>query len=853
MREFDELEALMAKPASPLAEIRRAGCETGWRGWLASCAQHFTYNGFAPHHEEFWDWVWTIENGERPQPAAHINIWSRSHAKSTSAELAIAMLCARLKRKYVVYVCRTQDQADTHVANIGGILESQAVADVYPTVGQRLVNEFGHAKGWKRSQLRSAAGFSVEAYGLDSAQRGAKIDQYRPDLICHEIGTQILDGEWLGPVEEHPRALGLRRADGLEINLWGLPESEVVTKEHRYWTRRGWVEAQNLTTKDEIAYPIDSSIAAPPPITTYAGGRITKRNDDGTVADVEAVWEDRERLELRNPDWWWMIGYLWGDGHVAGDYQVGASVALTQPEIRERITAVLNAYQISYSIIQKVGCEQVIWSQAWLNRWLRTWKYGPSGRGANAGMKCPPAWVERIDLDMQRELILGYIAADGYVTPTEVKITSVSRQGLDSLTRMLARLGVASSVRFMKAAGRAVICGIECNTKDKYDLRIGHGAALLGLDIQATSRYKKHRVEVEDGCLWRRVRSVADAPDRVFAPIQTESRRYLTAFGVSHNCFDDVDDPKDTEETVLKNIDVLTKGLLPTGSRWLAIMGVQNLIMDYGIFGRMVSGEADYLIDRHLSGPIPAIEDLETDIRENDEGQNRHVVLGGRPTWSGYTLDNAQDDIDTYGFSAFEVEFQHNTGGIGDMFPMDCWVELDTMPACRRYVRAWDFAGTDKKRSDWTVGVKMGRLNGRTYIVDVIRRRVLSGDLRELVLATARKDGKRCRIVIPKDPGQAGNYQAIDFGTGLNGYSVYAEPQTGSKTTKAEAFSGAQQLGMVHVPKAAPWLGTWKYEYNQFGGGSRWDDQVDAGASAFNRLATLGEGNTGFSGRNRNQ
>lgn len=501
MREFDELEALMAKPASPLAEIRRAGCETGWRGWLASCAQHFTYKGFAPHHEEFWDWVWTIEDGVRPSPTAHVNIWSRSHAKSTSAELAVALLCARGKRKYVVYVCRTQDQADAHVANIGGILESQAIADVYPTVGQRLVNDYGHAKGWKRSQLRSAAGFSVEAYGLDSAQRGAKIDQYRPDLIV----------------------------------------------------------------------------------------------------------------------------------------------------------------------------------------------------------------------------------------------------------------------------------------------------------------------------------------------------------------LDDADDPRDTEVTVQKNIEVLTKGLLPTGSRWMCVMAVQNLISDYGIFGRMVSGEADFLVDRHLSGPIPAIENLETDIRENEEGQNRYVVIGGQPTWTGYTLDDAQNDIDTYGFSAFDVEFQHNTGGIGDMFPPDKWIELDDMPTCRRYVRAWDFAGTDKKRSDWTVGVKMGRLNGRTYIVDVIRRRVLSGDLRELVLATAQRDGKRCRIVIPKDPGQAGIYQAVDFGTGLNGYSVYPEPQTGSKTTKAEAFSGAQQLGMVHVPKAAPWLGTWKYEYNQFGGGSRWDDQVDAGASAFNRLATLGEGNTGFSERNRNQ
>lgn len=499
---FEELDLEISREAeeSPLAATRRHLIKRNtWRAWLAAIVMQFVTKPFGAHHVTFWDWVWTIEDGVAPEPRAHINIWSRSHAKSTSAEAAVAMLCARGKRKYVVYVCRTQAQADQHVANIGGILESEAIADTYPTVGRRLVNPYGHSKGWMRSRLRSAAGFTIEAYGLDSAQRGAKIDEFRPDLIV----------------------------------------------------------------------------------------------------------------------------------------------------------------------------------------------------------------------------------------------------------------------------------------------------------------------------------------------------------------FDDLDDPEDSEDTVQKMVDVLTRSLLPTGSRWLAVMGVQNLISDHGIFGRIVSGEGDFLKNRHLSGPIPAIEDLEWDIEKLPDGSNHYVVTGGRPTWAGYTLEDAQNDIDTYGLTSFLIEFQHEVGGKGNMFPADAWQELETMPACRRYVRAWDFAGTESNRSDFTVGVKMGRLNGRYYVVDVIRRRLTPDKVRELVLATAKSDGKRCRIVIPKDPGQAGISQTIDFGKGLAGYRVTAEPQTGKKATKAEPFSGQVGLGNVSVPKHAPWLKLYIAEHEGFPGGSRFDDQVDGSSSAFNWLVAHGEGRSGISGRRK--
>lgn len=102
---------------------------------------------------------------------------------STGAELAATALGLRGRRRYVLYVRETQDQADNSVSNIGSMLESPAVAAHYPEHATRMVGKYGNSRGWRRNRLRTAGGFTIDAMGLDSAARGAKVEEQRPDVI----------------------------------------------------------------------------------------------------------------------------------------------------------------------------------------------------------------------------------------------------------------------------------------------------------------------------------------------------------------------------------------------------------------------------------------------------------------------------------------------------------------------------------------------------------------------------------------------------------------------------------------------------------------------------------------------
>ena len=138
----------------------------------------------AEHHHEFWRWVWSVEKGTRPAP--FVAIWPRGGGKSTSVELACVALGARRARRYVLYVCNTQAQADDHVQNIGALLESASVEAAYPDMASRAVGKYGSSKGWRRNRLRTERGFVVDAIGLDVAARGVKLDDARPDLIVFD-------------------------------------------------------------------------------------------------------------------------------------------------------------------------------------------------------------------------------------------------------------------------------------------------------------------------------------------------------------------------------------------------------------------------------------------------------------------------------------------------------------------------------------------------------------------------------------------------------------------------------------------------------------------------------------------
>lgn len=150
-----------------------------WETWIAAInPQDFPY---APHHRKFWDHIWSIEAKKRPKP--FVAIWPRGGGKSSSIEMAIVLLAARKARKYCLYVSGTQEQADDHVLSVGALIESEMVGLAFPDLGARSLGKYGNVRGWRRNRLITQSGFIVDALGLDTAARGLKIENQRPDLI----------------------------------------------------------------------------------------------------------------------------------------------------------------------------------------------------------------------------------------------------------------------------------------------------------------------------------------------------------------------------------------------------------------------------------------------------------------------------------------------------------------------------------------------------------------------------------------------------------------------------------------------------------------------------------------------
>lgn len=124
--------------------------------------------------------------------------------------------------------------------------------------------------------------------------------------------------------------------------------------------------------------------------------------------------------------------------------------------------------------------------------------------------------------------------------------------------------------------------------------------------------------------------------------------------------FDDLDTEKDNIGVTMTKIVTLTTALLPAGAENCAIIGIQNLIIADGIFTRLVDGRADFLSDRIVSGPFPAIYGLKYEPRENPESKTtEYAITEGAPTWAGQSLEVCQRNMNRWGLTSFLREAQH--------------------------------------------------------------------------------------------------------------------------------------------------------------------------------------------------
>lgn len=185
---------------------------------------------------------------------------------------------------------------------------------------------------------------------------------------------------------------------------------------------------------------------------------------------------------------------------------------------------------------------------------------------------------------------------------------------------------------------------------------------------------------------------------------------------------------------------------------------------------------------------------------------------------------------------------QHPRQSQSNMFPDigECRIAFANLPRLiqqGRAIRSWDRAGTEGD-GDYSVGVLIVKLEGRYYILDVVRKQLHFTQRDELICRTAQHDARMFptyRVVNEIMPGPDGKQVHSELARKLAAIGVHlsGQPATKSKPVRAAPFSGAVANSLVFVLDGKPWTDRFIDEYSRFPNGS-YDDQVDAGAHGYN-------------------
>lgn len=195
------------------------------------------------------------------------------------------------------------------------------------------------------------------------------------------------------------------------------------------------------------------------------------------------------------------------------------------------------------------------------------------------------------------------------------------------------------------------------------------------------------------------------------------------------------------------------------------------------------------------------------------------------------------------------------------------FLKANTVPLTAKKVRAWDKAATEpsevNRYPDYTASVKMYKDRDGFYylageycpdnkdktdpsIIGRFRRR--SGERDSIILKQAHYDGQETYVVLPKDPGAAGQMEYTESAKKLieEGFTVKQDPapSNNSKLTRFTPFASACENGLVYIVESTFDKKTLEYLYKElesFDGerstSARKDDLCDSVASAFNYLS----------------
>lgn len=195
---------------------------------------------------------------------------------------------------------------------------------------------------------------------------------------------------------------------------------------------------------------------------------------------------------------------------------------------------------------------------------------------------------------------------------------------------------------------------------------------------------------------------------------------------------------------------------------------------------------------------------------------------------------------------AWDALYQQNpVPRAGNLFDWSSWKFVNRLSGqIVRTIRAWDLAGT-RNAGDFTVGAKLAAYQSghhtKAVVLDVLRGRWKPDEVERQVRGAADADGPDVHVWMETPKGDPG-VTALHYGRILHDRVFEPNKVKGGKEERADIYASVQRRGMIEIlgGEMDPWVIDWCKEHERFPNGAN-DDQVDAGALAYNGLYKIGE------------
>ena len=204
----------------------------------------------------------------------------------------------------------------------------------------------------------------------------------------------------------------------------------------------------------------------------------------------------------------------------------------------------------------------------------------------------------------------------------------------------------------------------------------------------------------------------------------------------------------------------------------------------------------------------------------------------GAPLWPWrFSKEWLETQRDFIGIPAWSSLYQQSPIPLGDeVFDVEQinFIEKEDLPEDLTWHRYWDLAISEKEESSYTASVRVAiDKENKVYIDDAIRGKWTYPRQKQLILATAAREGPRTRIGVEKAQHGAALVQDLTPDIHDMGISIKPIPVDKDKLTRSIGAQNACNSGKMYMVRDPKWNEILVNELAFFPRG-RYDDQVDS-------------------------